>query len=207
MPLPVDLVVKKGSNARPSVSSSMPVPLSLTETAIIAAAARRSAWPRAVRMVERAALGHGVARVDRDVEQRRFELGAVGLDRAQASSASSVRTSIRSPSVRSSRSVMPRIRSLTSITSGWSGWRRAKASSWPVSAAARPAAWTIASAKRIRFVLGDAGPAQHVGRALDDGQQIVEIVGDAAGELAERLHLLRLAQLLLGLGALARPGP
>ena len=50
--------------------------------------------------------------------------------------------------------------------------------------------------------LGDAGPAQYVGRALDDGQQVVEIVGDAAGQLAERLHLLRLAQLLLGMGAL-----
>ena len=97
---------------------------------------------------------------------------------------------------------MPRIRSLRSITSGWSGWRRAKASSWPVSAAARAAAWTIASAKRIALVLGEAGPAQHVGRALDDGQQVVEIVGDAAGQLAERLHLLGLAELLLGLGAL-----
>jgi hypothetical protein len=52
------------------------------------------------------------------------------------------------------------------------------------------------------LLLGDAGPAQHVGRALDDGQEIVEIMGDAAGELAERLHLVGLAQLLLGLAAL-----
>ena len=35
---------------------------------------------------------------------------------------------------------------------------------------------------------------QQVERAQDRGQQIVEIVGDAAGQLAERLHLLRLAQ-------------
>ena len=69
----------------------------------------------------------------------------------QASSASAVGTSIRSPSVRSSRSVMPRISALTSITSGWSGWRRAKASSCPVSAAALPDAWTTASAKRMRL--------------------------------------------------------
>ena len=48
--------------------------------------------------------------------------------------------------------------------------------------------------------LGQFRPAQHVGRALNDGQQIIEVVGDAAGELAERLHLLALAQLLLGLG-------
>ena len=29
--------------------------------------------------------------------------------------------------------------------------------------------------------------------AEDDGEQVVEIVGDAAGELADRLHFLRLA--------------
>ena len=53
---------------------------------------------------------------------------------------------------------MPRIRALTSITSGWSGWRRAKASNWPVSAAARAEAWTTASAKRIR--LSSASPGR-----------------------------------------------
>ena len=50
--------------------------------------------------------------------------------------------------------------------------------------------------------LRQLGAAQHVRRALDYRQQIVEIVGDAAGQLAERLHLLTLAQLILGLGAL-----
>ena len=33
--------------------------------------------------------------------------------------------------------------------------------------------------------------------AEHQGQQVVEVVSDAAGELAERLHLLRLAQLFL----------
>src|SRR5205807_2171028 len=31
----------------------------------------------------------------------------------------------------------------------------------------------------------------------DDGEQVIEVVGDAARELADRLHLLRLAQLVL----------
>ena len=35
--------------------------------------------------------------------------------------------------------------------------------------------------------------------AGDDQQQIVEVVGDAAGELADRLHLLRLRQAPLAL--------
>ena len=37
--------------------------------------------------------------------------------------------------------------------------------------------------------------------ADDDGQQIVEVVRDPAGQLADRLHLLRLAKLFLGLPA------
>ena len=44
--------------------------------------------------------------------------------------------------------------------------------------------------------------AQEVGGGADDGQQIVEIVRDAAGQLADRFHLLRLAQRFLALAAL-----
>ena len=47
-------------------------------------------------------------------------------------------------------------------------------------------------------VLGIGEPAaQQLRVAADDHQQIVEVVGDAAGQLAERLHLLRLGELLL----------
>ena len=48
--------------------------------------------------------------------------------------------------------------------------------------------------------LGKVSP-DHVEAADDDGEQIVEVVSDTAGELADRLHLLRLAQKLLGLAA------
>ena len=42
----------------------------------------------------------------------------------------------------------------------------------------------------------------------DAGQQIVEVVRDAAGQLADRLHLLRLAQRLLGVAQRsAAPAP
>ena len=40
--------------------------------------------------------------------------------------------------------------------------------------------------------------------ADDDREHVVEIVGDAAGQLADRLHLLDLAELRLGGGALGR---
>ena len=44
--------------------------------------------------------------------------------------------------------------------------------------------------------------AQEVGRGADDGQEIVEIVRHAAGQLADRFHLLRLPQRFLALAAL-----
>ena len=38
---------------------------------------------------------------------------------------------------------------------------------------------------------------EQVAVAVDRGQQVVEVVGDAAGELADRLHLLALDELRL----------
>ena len=54
-------------------------------------------------------------------------------------------------------------------------------------------------------VFGDVRAAKQVDRAADDGQQVVEVVGHTAGELSDRLDLLRLSQLLLGLHQLGRP--
>ena len=70
-----------------------------------------------------------------------------------------------------------------------------------------------AAPARFERGLGDPLQPRLVERAGDDlepadhrGEQIVEIVGDAAGELADRLHLLRLAERLLGALALADLG-
>ena len=84
-------------------------------------------------------------------------------------------------------------------------WMREKASNCEVSLAPRRPDSSAG--------LGDPLQPRLLQRAADDlqpadhrGQQIVEIVGDAAGELADRLHLLRLAQRLLGALALADLG-
>ena len=50
---------------------------------------------------------------------------------------------------------------------------------------------------------GELGPVGHrvrqnSDRAGDDGEHIVEVVGDAAGQLADGIHLLRLPELGLG---------
>ena len=82
-------------------------------------------------------------------------------------------------------------------------WRRPNASSWRVRPAARSAAstmWRVAICRGGGIVLA---LQQRQREALDDGQDVVEVVGDAAGELPDGLHLLRVAQLGFEL-ALAR---
>ena len=66
--------------------------------------------------------------------------------------------------------------------------------------AARSVAFVAASRNRAisEVALLDA-PRNQIVRAHDHAQHVIEIVGDAAGELAERFHLLRLPELALDL--------
>ena len=90
---------------------------------------------------------------------------------------------------------------------GASGCLRAKERRCEVRAAPRCAAF---AARSTRTRMGcSACPsllADELEVAEDHGQQIVEVVGDAAGELADRLHLLRFAQHPFGLGAFGHVG-
>ncbi len=54
----------------------------------------------------------------------------------------------------------------------------------------------------LAAVVGEVVAAEDIRRALDHGKEVVEVVRNSAGQLAERLHLLTLTQLLFGLGAL-----
>ena len=101
---------------------------------------------------------------------------------------------------------IPVITAFRSRTSGWSSCRRLKASSCRVKAAARSAAPWISS---------DVGPAhvvvrqvrqQKLGLRPNDGQHVVEVVSDAAGQPADRFHLVGLAELILQLLALGDVG-
>ena len=86
-----------------------------------------------------------------------------------------------------------------STSSAWSVWRRPNASSWRVRSLARTAASRIAATFSLRGVAALELALQQVAVADHRGHQVVEVVRDPAGELADRLHLLRLAQLLLEL--------
>ena len=62
--------------------------------------------------------------------------------------------------------------------------------------AAAPAMALLDAAADTRVGLGQA-PLQHFEIADDHGEQVVEVVRDAAGQLADRFHFLRVTQLLL----------
>jgi hypothetical protein len=103
-----------------------------------------------------------------------------------------------SPIVRRRSGVIRPITSWSESRSGLSDWRRPKARSCCVRWAPRRG--------RLERHLGDPAVlrsgeilGEDLGVADHHRQQVVEVVGDPARELAHRLHLLRLAQLLLEL--------
>ena len=90
---------------------------------------------------------------------------------------------------------------LRSSTLGCSTWRRLKARSCLVSAAARSPAFMICSTGVAVGIVGAQAVQDQLAVAGDDGQQIIEIVRHAAGQHADRFHLLRLPQLIFQLAA------
>jgi len=114
----------------------------------------------------------------------------------QASAPSSNTMVTRSPRLRRSRSSIEATSALTSTARLSSDWRREKASSRWVSAAAplgRRQRHLDQAAQVLGFAVGDAA-AHDLHAAHDAHQHVVEIMGQAAGQLADRLHLLALAQ-------------
>ena len=76
---------------------------------------------------------------------------------------------------------------------GSSTWRRPNASSWRVRSAARSAAFAISSMSASCCGSCERR-AEHAAVAADHEQDVVEVVRDAAGELADRLEALGLAR-------------
>ena len=88
-------------------------------------------------------------------------------------------------------------RALTSSTCGCKTCLRLKARSCRVSAAARSPALLISRTSWKFLSVSRIVPHQHLAAAVDDGEQVVEVVSDAAGESADRLHFRRLTKMLL----------
>ena len=142
---------------------------------------------------------HRVARVDRQIEQRVLDLHRRRRMCSTGRRAIIVSISTPSPSARRSMSSMLRISRPRLTTFGASGCRRPNASSCDASFEPRD----NRRDRRLQPLLGPQIasdiPDEQLKVAADDLQDVVEVVRHAAGQLADGLHLLRLAQLRLGL--------
>ena len=133
------------------------------------------------------------------VEEHLLELAGVGLDGAGAAGSGSTVSSMSLADAGGAASSALSATTCVEVEDlrGSSTCLRPKASSWRVSSAARsPARLDLGEEAAIGVVRAE-GVEQQAGVADDDGQQVVEVVRDPAGQPADGLHLLRLAELLL----------
>ncbi len=149
-----------------------------------------------------AAVGHGVARIDHEVEQGTFQLVLVAVDGPEPGLQRGFDADMAAQ--RAAQQVAHRIDQFVQfdpleiqrLASG-EGQQAVGQRGGAVGRGGRglDEALGFVVATGLDVALGQVEPAD------DAGEHIVEVVGDAAGELADRFHLLRLAQRGLGLFA------
>ena len=153
------------------------------------------------------ALRHGVAGIEAAVEDRRLHLARVH-HAGHSPSASSVDTRTRRPSVGLASVTRSATRRFRSVGRGASRCRCENASSREVSCEpcnTAPVARSISRTRRSASADVQRSPAlrhpalHQLQAAQHGGQHVVEVVRDAASQLAHRLQLLRLMQCGLGL--------
>ena len=158
-------------------------------------------------MVTRPAAGHGVARVDHEVHDDLLELTGVREHAARPSLRDDRELDVlpnqppehRLEALDDAREVEhARLEHLLAAEREELAGQR-----WP--RARRASSTSVEVAARGIVRLADV-EEQRVAVARDDGEEVVEVVGDAAGEPADRLHLLRLPELLLQMRVRVRGG-
>ena len=204
VPLPSCLVVKNGSKTRARVAASIPTPVSLTESA------RRSAGTSLWMAAEDSCEGQ-VGRLDGEAARRagmaslaltaRFMTTCSicpGSARTGQSRGAWRDTSCTSSPISAAQHALHAVDQRVQVEHpGLEQLLSAEGEELPGERRRALAAWRISS--RSSRTLRPLVPrlAEHLAVAADDGEQVVEVVGDAAGQPAHRLHLLRLDELLL----------
>ena len=144
---------------------------------------------------QRSAVRHRVARVDGEVEHRHFELRRIGHHRHQVRVEVELLLDPRPQHIAKQRAhLVDQRRDIGRLhlqpLDPAEGEQLAGEPRAPLRR--RERVGRIAQQPLVLDPLGD-----EVEAADDDGQQIVEVMRDAAGQLAERFHLLALAKLVL----------
>ena len=206
MPLPTALVVKNGSITLDRSSGGDAAPGVLDGQHDIVAGRQIVGRRRARRGSRRDSVmvppgGHGVARIEDEVHQRKLELAGIDMDGPHAA----VDPPLEPDQAAQDRRHQARHRVSASVGQrarrpGASCWRREKASIRLTSSAPCLAAWRVIS--RIcaaRLGRARARRSSSAEAAQDRGKQVVEVMGEAAGQLADRVDPLRLHQRLFEL--------
>ena len=125
-----------------------------------------------------------------------LDLAGVDLDRPEPGAELHLDLDVAAAAIASSIARMPVRCAARSIDSGFTGRRRENASRCRVSPVPRATARRIAVEHALALRRRPVALEQ-LHAAGEHREQVVEVVRDAAGQLAERLHLLRLPKRLL----------
>ena len=204
MPLPTSLVVKNGSKILSRTSAGMPWPVSSTSISTYSAGDERlflevgafGGGKVARAQQDVAAVAHRVARVDDQIDDHLLELVEVGLDQPEIAAVHDVEIDrLADQPAQQHLQFGQHVAELQGLR--------------PQRLPAREGEQLPHQARRAIGVLLDLHDVlegrigrpvigeQQIGIADDRGQHIVEVMRDAAGELADRLHLLALREILL----------
>ena len=187
----------------------MPVSLTATQTnhAVQDLAARevrqrvRNSRRRLHREDDPALALHGVARIGRHVDQRRLELAGIGID--EAGLGRQLHDDLDRRSEQRGEHVAQRLHALADVEHfGLQGLAPREGQQLRGQLGGARDRVRDRSDVALPPLLAQLRPVQQVDRGADHGQEIVEVVRDAAGELAQRLQPLAVLERLLGLAPL-----
>ena len=204
MPLPTSLVVKNGSKILSRTSAGMPCPVSCTSTSTYSAGDKRllveggAVLRRHVARAQHdaAALAHRVARVDDEIDDDLLELVEVGLDQPEIAP---VRDLELDPLADQPPQHHLQFRQHVGELQHLRAQRLAPREREQLTHQTRRAIGVLADLHDVleRGIGRPVVDQQQIRIADDRGQNVVEVMRDAAGELADRLHLLALREILL----------
>ena len=196
MPLPTGLVVKNGSNTFCKTSGGIPVPVSDTRIATKSPVVRFIVQPDVLGAdPDRAAVGHGVPCVDDKVDQSGFEFGDVDLDRPDV---------VLHVDGELNGAADAGVENLAHGLDAFAQTDGLRIDVLPPRKG-QELAGQRGPPPRGRFDRFNGAPGffvvgiflQDLGAAADHHQKVVEVMGDAAGQLPQRIELLGFGELLL----------
>ncbi len=202
--MPTSLVVKKGSKILGSTSGGMPCPLSSISIITKSPGGHRR-LAELLRLVgadvagphdDPAALRHGVAGVDHEVDDDLLQLVEVGLDQPQVAAVAHVDLDLLAD--QATHHVLQFGEHVGELQHLGPQRLAAREGEQLPHQAGGPVGVLLDLHDVLERRIGrPVVREQQVGIAEDGGQHVVEVVRDAARELADGLHLLRLGEALL----------